>query len=185
MESRSYAYQLAEFQVGLSFKDLPSPVVAKAQDCVLDQLGVQVKGSTLEWGRLAAQFVHDYHGKPESTIVNHGYRVPAFDAAFANATFGHGCELDDYDTDGLGAHSGVATVPVALALAELRPTSGRSFLVALVAGYEIISRLGRLMKAGIRNRGFHAQGVLGVFGSVATAAKLLELTPERAAKKRD
>jgi 2-methylcitrate dehydratase PrpD len=119
MESPGYAYELAKFQVGLRFEDLPLEVVKKASDCVLDQLGVQIKGSTLDWGKLAAEFVYAYQGKPESTILNYGYRVPAFDAVYANATFGHGCELDDYDTNGLGAHSGVATVPVAMALSEL------------------------------------------------------------------
>jgi hypothetical protein len=42
--------------------------------------------------------------------VNYGTKVPALDAAFVNATFGQGCELDGVGF-AAGGHLGAATVP--------------------------------------------------------------------------
>src|SRR4029077_16664785 len=87
------------------------------KDCILDQVGVELIGSTLEWNKIAYRYVTEMGGKPESTIVNYGTKAPTLDAAFVNATFGQGCELDDVGF-GAGGHLSAATVPVALALAE-------------------------------------------------------------------
>lgn len=174
MAREGFTRQVSEFVAALRYEDLPPSVVAKAKECILDQMGVQIMGSTLEWNKLVGDFVRDYAGKPESTVVNYGYRVPAYDAALSNATFGQGCELDDY---GNGGHGGAATVPVGLALSETQPMTGRSLINAVVAGYEVMYRVGQLAAEGMRRRGFHSDSVLGFFGAAATAAKALALTP--------
>jgi 2-methylcitrate dehydratase PrpD len=117
------------------------------------------------------------HGGP-ATIVNHGDKVPVDDAALVNGTFGQGCELDDYYDQG-GGHPGAASVPVAMALAEKTCVSGQNFLTAMAAGYEIGWRVGRGLLPEMMRRGYHAQGVVGVFIAAATAGKLLQLDPDR------
>jgi len=77
------------------YEDIPPEAIEKAKDCILDQVGVELIGSTLEWNKIAYRYVTDMGGRAESTIVNYGAKAPVLDAAFVNATFGQGCELDD------------------------------------------------------------------------------------------
>src|ERR1700751_6296757 len=116
--------KLAEHASKLRYEDIPSDVIEKAKDCILDQIGVELIGSTLEWNKIAYRYVVEMGGRGESTVVNHGAKVPTLDAAFVNATFGQGCELDDVGF-AAGGHPGAATVPVALALCEKNPCTGK------------------------------------------------------------
>jgi 2-methylcitrate dehydratase PrpD len=95
-----------------------------------------------------------------------------------NGTFGQGCELDDYYDRG-GGHPGAASIPVAIALSELKPVDGKRFIPAIVAGYELGWRAGSGLYPSIMRRGFHAQSVMGVFIAAATAGKILELDPSQ------
>ena len=189
MTRATIAQRLAEFVVGLTFDDLPKSVVEKATQCVLDQMGVQVIGATQPWNRLVAEMVVDDGGRPQSTVVAFGSKVPSHAAAYANATCGQGCELDDYlglrasaplkRKGSVSGHAGAVTIPVALALAETRdggPTSGRELLTAIVAGYEVMACITYPIRDGIHDRGFHLDSAVGLFGSTAAAARLLRLT---------
>ena len=172
------AQKLSAFVCGMDYEKLPAEVIDRLKDLLLDQLGCQLIGSTLEWNQSVYKFVKENkHGGP-ATIVNHGDKVPADDAALVNGTFGQGCELDDYYDQG-GGHPGAASVPVAMALAEKTCVSGQNFLTAMAAGYEIGWRVGRGLLPEMMRRGYHAQGVVGVFIAAATAGKLLQLDPDR------
>src|SRR4029453_15141760 len=76
------------------FEDIPPEAIEKAKDCILDQIGVELIGSTLEWNKIAYRYVAEMGGRGESTVVNYGKKVPTLDAAFVNATFGQGCDPD-------------------------------------------------------------------------------------------
>ena len=172
------AQKLSAFVCGMDYEKLPAEVIDRLKDLLLDQLGCQLIGSTLEWNQSVYKFVKENkHGGP-ATIVNHGDKVPVDDAALVNGTFGQGCELDDYYDQG-GGHPGAASVPVAMALAEKTCVSGQNFLTAMAAGYEIGWRVGRGLLPEMMRRGYHAQGVVGVFIAATTAGKLLQLDPER------
>jgi len=82
---------LARFAAKLAYEDLPETVVQKTKELILDQLGCQLAGSTLPWTRSAYEYVADGKGgRQESTVINYGLRTSAQDAAFVNASFGHG-----------------------------------------------------------------------------------------------
>ena len=169
--------RLAQRIVGLEYASLPPKVVEQAKLSVLDQLGVQLIGSTLPWNDVVYRVVSAAGGSPEATVIAHGTRLPAHDAAFVNATYGQGCELDDglRDPDGnTGGHPGAMTVPVALALAERARVDGRAVIAAVVAGYETAYRLGQGMQ-GSHRRGFHNQSTIGPFAATAVASRLLGL----------
>jgi 2-methylcitrate dehydratase PrpD len=166
--------RLAAHTAKVRYEDIPPEAIEKAKDCILDQLGVELIGSTLEWNEIAYRYVADMGGRGESTIVNYGTRVPMLDAAFVNATFGQGCELDDVGF-AAGGHLSAATVPVALAVCEKRPTTGKDFLAAVVVGCDVMYRLLAAVRPSSGKRGFHSHGIGGPFGAMATAARLLRL----------
>lgn len=167
--------KLAAHTAAVRFEDIPQEAIEKAKDCILDQIGVELLGSTLEWNKIAYRYVADMGGRGESTIVNYGTKAPALDAAFVNATFGQGCELDDVGF-AAGGHLGAATVPVALALCEKHRSTGKDFLSAVVVGCDVMYRLLAAVRPSSGKRGFHSHGIGAPFGAMAVAARLLRLT---------
>src|SRR5262249_23807707 len=84
-------------------------------------------------------------------------------------------ELDDVHRAGV-LHAGAVTLPALIAVAELRrPMSGRDFLKAAVAGYEVGPRVGLCMGPEHIGQGWHSGATLGVFSAAAAAAAALRL----------
>ena len=169
----SYSEQFARFVVSARFEDLSPAGIGKIKSCIIDQLGVQLIGSTLPWTRIVYDYARNIGGDGPCTIVGTTTRLSAPEAAFVNATFGHGCEFDDI------GHAGVAVIPAALAVAEEVNATGREFLTTVALGYEIFFRLFDAVMPQILERGFHQQVVLGVFASAAVAGRLLHLPEEQ------
>jgi 2-methylcitrate dehydratase PrpD len=90
-----------------------------------------------------------------------------------------GFELDDVHRVGV-LHVGAVTLPALLAIAEChRPMSGKEFLAACVAGYEIGPRVGMCMGQEHIGQGWHSGATLGVFSAAAGAARGLALDVDR------
>jgi 2-methylcitrate dehydratase PrpD len=77
-------------------------------------------------------------------------------------------------------HVGAVTLPALLAVAEIRPgMSGRRFLTAAVAGYEIGPRVALCMGLEHIAQGWHSGATAGVFSAAAAAAAALGLDKEK------
>jgi 2-methylcitrate dehydratase PrpD len=173
-DNLSIARHLAEFITEDPHEPMPPPVADQVRRAILDQLACQIIGSTLRWNAAAYDFVRQVGGAGECTIAYKSARVPVQYAAFANAVFGHGAELDDYGVDS-GTHSGAVVIPTALAMAERLGSSGREVMAAIAVGYDVAWILGRLMRRELHDSGYHTHAVLSVFSATATAGKLLRL----------
>ena len=166
--------QLARFVSQLAYEDLPAEVIEKTKDLILDQIGCQVAGATMPWSKAVYEYVRDYKGpREESTVVNYGLKTTAQDAAFANACFGNAFLGDDTDSV-CHAHLGAIIIPSALAAGEMEGISGEAFLKAVVAGYEVSSRVGAAAK-NAEARGYHPGPLFGPFGAAACAGSILGL----------
>src|SRR5262249_13761476 len=96
-----------------------------------------------------------------------------------NGTQVQGFELDDVHRQGV-LHVGAVTLPALVAVAESHAElSGRDFLAAAVAGYEIGPRVGKCMGQEHIGQGWHSGATLGVFSAAAGAARALALTPDQ------
>ena len=169
---------LAKFAAELDEANVPDHVRARAIDLLVDQIGVQIGCSDLPWARK----VRDLYLKPgsahEATIIRYGDRASLHDAIFINSTFGHSFEYDDGNPQFLG-HPGGELVPTLLAIAEANRFSGRQFLSAFIAGYELRGRIGwALFPDFIRRGGPQHSTACGPFGAAAAVAKLLGLDAE-------
>jgi len=165
---------LAEYIASLKYEDLPAATVAAAKEAILDQFGIILMGSTLPWTRPSYELAMELGSKPQSTIAGHGDKVCSPDAAMVNSNYAHSCEFDDTGYSG-GTHASSITVASALALAEARQLSGRDFLLAVVLGCQVLYKIGRVLTRPISELGFHAQALVGPFGSATVTAKLLDL----------
>ena len=172
------AQKLADFICDLDNRQIPADAVARCRDLLLDQLGCQLIGASMQWNQPVYRFVKDTKSGGPARIVKYGDRVPLDDAVLVNGTFAQGCELDDYYDQG-GGHPGAASVPVILALAQKQRVTGQELMTAMVAGYEVGWRVGRALLPELMRRGYHAQSAVGVFIAAAAAGKILRLAPEQ------
>jgi 2-methylcitrate dehydratase PrpD len=161
------------------YDDLSSTVVEAVKKAVVDTVGAGIAGSSAPMGRMVAEMVRDREGRPESTLWVHGDRLPASEAAFANAIMARCRELDDVHEGtprlglGHGGHVNVTIVPPALAAVEGlgRATDGRALIAAIAVGGDLIPRL-RMAAGGAGKVGWEGPTV-SPFGVVATVGKLL------------
>ena len=82
--------------------------------------------------------------------------------------------MDNLTWPNTGVHPGATMAMPALAVAQERGLSGRALLEAVVAGSELMIRVGRATKHNNETRGFHAPGTTGPYGSAAAVGRLLK-----------
>ena len=169
---------LARHAAGTTYDALPLPAVEAAKKSILDTLGVILAASGTEPAvRGVIDLVRETGGRPESTVLAFGDRVPALMAAFANGAMAHCLDFDDQTP--WGQHSASSIVPAAFAVAERRGgVSGREMITAVAVGQDIFARLRR--NVGWR-KDWNLSTVLGVFAGAAATARLLGLTPQATA----
>ena len=171
---------LAEFVAGLHCDAIPVETRQAVRRAFLDTLGCGLFGADFEWSRIVNAYVRDQQGPPEATLWRNAFRGPAANVALGLGTMIHSFDFDDYHNAKI--HPGAAVVPAAFALAEGRGASGRDLLTALVAGYEVMTRVSQGTGPGSsRMRGWHLTGTTGAFGAAAAAASLRRLDADQTA----
>jgi 2-methylcitrate dehydratase PrpD len=168
----------AELQPGL----LPPKVRDRSKELLLDLLAVTLRGSLEASSRPVLDLVREMAPRGPSSVL--GARMgstPAW-AAMANGTSAHAIEMDDVTRES-SLHPGVAVIPAALAVAEQRGSSPDELLAGIVAGYEVMLRVGEALNpASTYARGFHPTGVAGTYGAAAAAARVLGLSAEESGR---
>lgn len=157
----------------LQFDDLPAAVVDKVKTGLLDMLSCALEAGALPWGCQAIQMASP-GGAGSAHIVGTKFRASPGDAAFANATLGHGLVREDMHT-GAVSHLGVVIYPALLALAERQPVSGKNFIRAAVCGYEIGAAIGRALVDKEFVRFHRPTGTTGPIGAALAGSILLGL----------
>jgi 2-methylcitrate dehydratase PrpD len=166
-------HDLAAFAAGVEYATLPASAVEGAKKTILDALGVILAASGTEPAvRGVVDLVRESGGRPESTVLGFGGKVPAIMAAFANGAMAHCLNYDDQTP--WGQHSSTSIVPAAFAVAERRGgVSGQDMIAAVAAGQDIFARL--RCNVGWR-QDWNLSTVMGVFAATATAGRLLGLS---------
>jgi len=171
---------LARYWAAARYEDMPAEAITLAKRFLLDGLAAGIAGADTDVAAAALRAAQACNeGAPGSAAVwGHRATLPPPLAAMVNGTAMHALELDDFGGCG---HSGAVVIPVLCALAGRGAVSGRTALVALLAGYDLAARV--LEGAGgyrpHNERGWHSTGTCGSFGAAAAAAKLLGLDAER------
>ncbi len=173
----SAARRLARFVVDLELKEVSAPAVEKAGLLVLDTLGCCLAAARYDFGRAARATAERLGGSPESALVGSRVRVAAANAALANATLAHGLDFDDTREDAI-VHTGSVAVTTSLAVGEATGASGRATLGAMVAGVEVMCRVGLAVPGKFHARHYHPTALAGTFGAAAAAGKLYALTED-------
>ena len=172
--------RLAEYAAGLRYEDLPPNVVQRAKDCITDTVAVITLGNDLPWSRIVAAYAQRIGAGGRSRILGiDGPTLHAPAAALANGALAHAFESDNLTKPGAGVHPGATLLPPGLAVAQERGKGGRALITAVVAGFEVMYRIGYATKHSNERRGFHAPGTTGPFGAAVAAGVLLGLDASR------
>ncbi|MFL4983798.1 MAG: MmgE/PrpD family protein [Xanthobacteraceae bacterium] len=170
---------IAAFVAGLTYARIPSEVIARIKLLILDALGCALFGTSLEWSRILLATLGRLDTSRGCGVWGTGERLSAPHAALVNGTLMHSFELDDVHRAGV-LHVGAVTLPALFAVAELKGgMSGRDFLTAAVAGYEIGPRVGLCMGPEHIGQGWHSGATVGVFSAAAGAAAALRLADDK------
>ena len=151
---------------------LPPEVIAKVKIGLLDFLSCAFEARELPWGCQAIRMANAGSGK--ATVIGTPVRTSPSEAAFANATLGHGLVREDMHT-GAVSHLGVVIFPTLLALAQRQKASGRDFILGAVCGYEIGASVGRAIMDQEMVRRFRPTGITGPLGGAIAGSRLLAL----------
>jgi 2-methylcitrate dehydratase PrpD len=165
------AERLSEFAARLELDDVPDDVREAAKLHVLDTLGCGLAANALTTATEGREVMAESGGDGQSTVIGLPDKLPAAAAAFANAMLCHGLDYDDTHSDSV-AHVSVVTGSTALAAAEAAEAHGREALAGVVAGNEVVTRIGMAASGAFHARGFHPTAICGVFGATAAAARL-------------
>ncbi|TQC35975.1 MULTISPECIES: MmgE/PrpD family protein [unclassified Rhodococcus (in: high G+C Gram-positive bacteria)] len=154
------------------FSDLTAEAVRSAKYSTLDTIGVILGASGLMKAMPGVVgLVRDSGGKPESTLIGYGGKVPAVDAAFVNGAMAHGLDFDDSLPE--GQHATSPLIPALFAAAQRKGgVSGQEFITALALGQDLFVRL---RKSLTWKQDWLLGPVLGTFAAAAACAKLLGL----------
>ncbi len=176
MESLSSSY--ADFILGTRYERLEPEVIHQAKNLILDLIGVSLAGyQSMEFPRLVVKYLASLGGTSEATIFQTKKKFPAMNAVFANASCAHAIDMDDGHRFG-ALHPGSVIIPTAIAATELAGATTKDLIAGVVAGYEVMIRIGAAINPSSLNRGFHATGVTGTFGAAAAAASIMKLSRE-------
>ena len=163
--------ELVSFARRLDPAALSDPALHQASRCVLDVVGVAIAGTRTPMTQISARFASEQFGAGKATVIGSRRPLSVAGAAWVNGNAASALDLDDGHRLAMG-HPGAVVIPAALAVAEVTGVSGREFLAAIVAGYEVAVRASVARVPWYKDR-MYSSGIWGVFGAAAAAGKLL------------
>ncbi len=169
--------KLAEYSSKVKLEDLPEEVIRAARYCVLDSIGSAL-GAVREgeMPSLVSELLkYDSGDRCPAKIWGYPDVTGLQNAVLLNGCMAHALELDDVHAPSK-SHVGAVVVTAAWTSAQALGKDGKKFLEAVVAGYEVMARVGMAMDVSSnRRRGWHTTGIIGTFGAAAAVARLMDL----------
>jgi 2-methylcitrate dehydratase PrpD len=174
------SFVLARNVAAMSFDIFPAATIHKAKIHILDTLGASIAGAASAETETVLRAFNLVASNGNTGIWGTSLKFDSRTASFVNGVSAHAFELDD---SGGCDHSGAVVLPAALAaLSDVSgPVTGKHFLTAILAGYEVGRRV--LEACGgyspHNELGWHSTGTCGVFGAAAAAGVLFNLDAEK------
>ncbi len=177
--SKDHTEQLVDFAYNLHIDDLPREVIERTKIFILDYYASSMAGYRVnqDFNKAILRLTKGNGGTEQSTVLFETYKCPATDAAFVNAAFAHGADIDDGNRVSAG-HIGTSVISAVFALSETLDVTWGDVFVAINIGYEFFNRIAGAAQPDLYNKGFHSTGVAGGIACASACAKLLGLDKE-------
>ncbi|MFH0735421.1 MAG: MmgE/PrpD family protein [bacterium] len=174
---KSISRRIAEFAVNLKYEDLPEDVIFEVKRYLYDSIGCAYGAYNTKDVSIMKELYTDMGGKPESTLIGFGDKIPAVNAALVNSLAIRALDFNDIYWKEDPSHPS-DIIPAALAVGEMMNLSMKDVIVAIVLAYEFEQRLCEFATPGVRERKWH-HATLTQFVSPIVAGKLLGLTVDQ------
>src|SRR5512133_3899974 len=171
----SVAEILAHKIAALAPPRLPAPVRRKCEDLLIDVVGLCLTARNADYVK-AALAGWDEDGS--CTAIGHARGMSAAGATFVNGTAAHGEDFDD-TFEGGPVHAGAVIVPAVLAACEQHNPDGRTALIGITVGTEVLCRLSLVVPKAVHKAGFHPTAIFGAMGSAAGVGAALGLSAKQ------
>jgi 2-methylcitrate dehydratase PrpD len=174
------AKQIADRIHALRHEDITPDALDWTASAFADTVGVTLAGIQQEGPRILLRVPGIATAPGPSLIFGTDRRTSALDAALVNGVASHALDYDDV-AGSMGGHPSAMLVPALIPLAEMLDSTGRDLVTAYVAGFETECRIARGVHHHHYDKGWHPTATLGIFGTVAGAARLLRLSVDQTA----
>lgn len=154
---------------------LPATAILAAIRQIADTVAVGWAGSDADGVRQALDVAVLEGGNPQARFWGSSTQGSVAQAAFVNGAAAAALDYDSVHDSSL-LHPAAITVPVAFAVGEATGATGRRIVEAHAIGSEIMCRISL---ATPRQSNWFPASVYGIFGAVATAARLYGLNVEQ------
>lgn len=142
----------------------------------LDWIGCVIGALDKESSRSILEISLEAGGNPHCTAFGLKEKTSPFQAAYSNGILGHTLEYDDVNKVAI-THPGAIAIPAALAVAEYCGADFETYAMGVVAGYEVMIRLGAALNP-THYEFWHTTGTCGAFAAAAAASRVLGLDAE-------
>lgn len=160
------------------YEDLPEEAVFWAKQAIIDTVGVTFAGAHEPTTRIPATLPGIAAAEGPCLIFGERRRTDPMSAVLINGVASHALDYDDVNPV-MGGHPSAPLVPTIIALGEMAGIDGRDAIAAYVTGFEVEARIGRGVNFTHYEKGWHPTTTLGIFGTVAAAARILGLDVEQ------
>ncbi|HEY4998316.1 MAG TPA: MmgE/PrpD family protein [Usitatibacter sp.] len=171
---------LAKFVATHPSRGWSDAVDHEAHRTFLNWMGCAVGAARHASAESALAAVRMLEPAPQSSILGRDDKVDMESAALVNGITSHTFDFDDTHLKTI-IHPAGPVASAALALAEVRGSSGRELVDAIVLGVDVSCRIGNCIYPDHYDRGWHITGTTGMLGAAAACARLLDLDEERTA----
>lgn len=175
----NYTQTLSEFTANLKYEDIPAEVRERAKYMAMQTIGAALGSKGLPMTDKAIAIGKSCGvGSPEATMWIDGSKTSMTSAVFTNSTL---ADILDWEDCSWAGHPSAGVIPVAWAAAEGCHKSGKDLIAAIVAAYEVYTRVAMVVQPPEDRDILKGWGLTSwqVFAGVAPAAKLMDLTPDQ------
>lgn len=167
-----------EFVNALSSR-LPGAAAARtaARELILDVVAVGVAGSQTEEGRTVLRTMSALRSPGAAPVIQSEAGFDVATAALVNGTMAYSLGLTDTHAQSI-THPGCSVVATALGVGAETGADDDAILDAVIAGVEMVVRVGGVVNPTHRSRGFHPTATCNPFGAALTASMLLGASTE-------
>lgn len=163
----------ADYAESLATASLPEKVIHHARRVLIDYMAALLAGSRMPPATLLADALGEEVGTGKASLSGRSVRALPRAAALINGTASHIVEFDDIFRDGI-YHPGCPVIAAAIAAAETTGANGDTLLRAIIAGYEVSTRIAAAIQPA-HYKFWHTTGTAGTFGAAVAASSVLQL----------
>lgn len=159
-------------------KNFPTSVIEKSKISLLDYIAVTLAGTTFfdEKQNRYLEFERNIDGN--TNVIGLHQKLNLKEAVFLNGLNGHALDFDDGTNTGI-IHLGSPIFSVLLPLAQKYKIDTKTFLKAVIIGYETSFTMAVSIQPKHKELGYHATGTCGILGIALAASYMLGFSKEK------